>query len=100
MFIQQERWRREEEERRRAQNLKDSRNQLFEIIEAWGVAVRIEGFFEDIERRSVDLGAEDRQAMLERLQRARALLGGVDALERFAKWKSADERQTLSDARA
>jgi len=38
--------------------------------------------------------------MLERLQRARALLGGVDALERFAKWKSADERQTLSDARA
>ena len=54
--------------------------------------MRIEGFFEDIEQRSVDLGAEDRQAVLERLQRARALLGGVDALERFAKWKSAEER--------
>jgi hypothetical protein len=30
--------------------------------------------------------------MLERLNRARALLGGVDALERFRSWKAPEER--------
>jgi len=89
---QQERWRREEAERRRVQNIKESREQLFGLIEAWGLAKRIEGFFEDAERRATSLGEEDREALLDRLHRARALLGGVDALQRFLNWKAPEER--------
>lgn len=89
---QHERWQREEAERRRAQNIKESREQLFALIEAWGLAKRIEGFFEDAECRAAVLGQEDREALLDRLHRARALLGGVDALQRFLKWKAPEER--------
>lgn len=89
---QQERWRREEEERRRAQNINESRKELFDIIEDWGIATRTEEFFTDIERRLADVSISDRDLMLDRLRQARALLGGVDALERLSGWKSAEER--------
>lgn len=36
--------------------------------------------------------SRDRESMLGRLREARALLGGLDALERFTEWKSAEER--------
>ena len=62
------------------------------IIEAWGVANQIEGFFEDAERRAAGLADDDRIAVLARLGRARALLGGVDALQRFRSWRAPDER--------
>jgi hypothetical protein len=55
-----EQWRREEEERQRLKNIKESREQLFAIIEAWGVAKRIEGFFEDIAHRASDLDDGER----------------------------------------
>lgn len=89
---QQEKWRHEEAERRRVQNTKESREQLFGIIEAWGVAKRIEGFFEDAERRAADLSDMDREALRDRLRRARSLLGGVDALQHFLAWKAPEER--------
>lgn len=90
--VQQEKWRREEAERRRVQNIKEAREQLFAIIEAWGVATRIEGFFADAERRATSLGDEERAIVVDRLQRARSLLGGVDALQRFVAWKVPEER--------
>ena len=89
---QQERWRREQEERRRAQNIKESRKELFDIIEDWAIARRTEEFFSDIERRLADAAISDRESMLGRLRDARGLLGGIDALERFKTWKSAEER--------
>jgi hypothetical protein len=88
---QQERWRREAEERRRELSLKESRDELFAIIQAWSEARAVEGFFEDAERRTSQLG-EDRSTLLDRLQRARTLLGGIDALERFRHWRAPDER--------
>lgn len=89
---QHERWQREEAERRRIENIKESREQLFGLIEAWGLAKRIEGFFEDTERRAAALGEQERVALLDRLHRARALFGGVDALQRFLNWKAPEER--------
>jgi hypothetical protein len=89
---QHEKWLREEAERQRQRNIKESREELFAAIEAWGVAKRIEGFFEDAERRAADLGQEDRQVLLDRLTRARTLLGGVDALQRFRSWKAPEDR--------
>jgi len=90
--IQREVWRREEAERRRAQNTKESREDLFALIEDWGVAKQIEGFFEDAERRAAGLGDDEREAIRDRLRRARELLGGVDALQRFLEWEAPDER--------
>jgi hypothetical protein len=89
---QQVKWRAEEAERRRIQNTKESREELFAIIEAWGVAKQIEGFFEDAERRAAELDEDSKNAVLERLRRARTLLGDVDALRRFRAWRAPEER--------
>lgn len=87
-----QRWLREEEERRCIRNREESREELFAIVEAWGVAKRIEEFFEDAERRAEGLGAEERGLLLDRLRGARELLGGVDALQRFLAWRPPEER--------
>jgi hypothetical protein len=90
--VQQEKWRIEAEQRQRAQSIKDSREQLFSIIEAWAVAIRTEAFFKDIEERGLKLADNDLQALLARLQIARSLLGEVDALHAFAAWRLPEER--------
>ena len=55
---------------------------LLQIIGAWAAAKRLEEFFADAERRAQDLPDEQRERTMERLRRARALIGGTDALER------------------
>jgi len=89
---QKEKWCLEEEERLRAKHLKESREQLFSIIEDWGVAKRVETFFEDAERRIASLPGEERERSINRIHRARELLGGVDALQRFRDWRAPEER--------
>lgn len=88
----QEKWRSEEAERRRIKATKDSSAQLHEIIDAWGEAKRAEEFFKDAEQRLEGLSDEDRVTLLDRLKRARELLGGIDALERFKAWKAPEEQ--------
>ena len=89
--VQQLEWRHQETERHRVQAIKESREQLFAIIDAWGVAKRAQEFLEDAERHDANLGNEDRGALVDRLHQARALLGGVDALQRFRSWKAPEE---------
>jgi len=89
---QKQRWLREEAERRRAEAIKASREQLFAVIEAWTLAKRIEGFFEDAGLRAAKLDDEEHAVVVERLKRARDLLGGIDALQRFRSWKTPEER--------
>ena len=55
-------------------------------------AKQVEGFFDDAERRAGKLEFEERRMLLDRVQRARELLGGVDALQHFGAWKAPDER--------
>jgi hypothetical protein len=71
---------------------KASRQQLLAIVDAWSLARSIESFFEDAERRASTLPAEELDAIRDRLSRARAPLGGTNALDRFHEWKSPDER--------
>lgn len=85
-------WRREEEERRRIKAEKDSREELFEIIEAWAEAKRLEEFFADAELRVADLGDEEKIMLQERLKLAREMIGGTDALQWFRSWKAPHER--------
>jgi hypothetical protein len=85
-------WKREEEERRAAEALKNSREDLHRIIARWAESNRIEQFFVEAERRSAALDAEERLKLLDRLKRARELIGSVDALDHFLTWKLPDER--------
>ncbi len=81
-------WEREEAERQRERRRKESREQLAEIIVAWASAKAREDFFEDLERRSAALPAEELSPIRERIDQARALLGGTDILRRFTTWRA------------
>lgn len=89
---QRAQWRREEEERRIAKALKDSTDELHQVIGLWSEAKRQEAFFLDAEHRLAELPAEMREPGLERLRKARELIGSVDALELLRRWKSPQER--------
>lgn len=91
--IQRERYRLAEE-RERAKNLKDSKNELVSIIQNWAEAKQIDEFFKDVQLRANDLSVEDRQSIKARLTEARKLLGTLDALERIKNWKSPIERSS------
>lgn len=85
-------WRREEAERRAAEALKKSKEDLYHIIDRWAESNRIEQFFTEAERRAAGLEEGERLKLLERLRHARELIGSVDALDHFLVWKSPDER--------
>jgi hypothetical protein len=89
---QHEQWRREEAERRAVQALKESREELFRIIDSWSESNRIEQFFQDAERRTAELEEDKKLKTLERLKIARKLIGSIDSLDHFIKWRSPDER--------
>lgn len=89
---QQKQWRREEAERRAAKALKESREELLQIIDGWAESNRIEQFFQDAERGAANLSDSERLKILERLKRARELVGSVDVLDHFMAWRSPDER--------
>ncbi|NMF87665.1 hypothetical protein [Aromatoleum petrolei] len=97
--IEHEKWEAQCEQRRReeavrlaAKALKDSRDDIHRIIECWAEVNRIEQFFTDIERRADELSPGERAQLLDRLKRARELIGPVDALEHFMAWKTPEER--------
>jgi hypothetical protein len=89
---QTRKWEREraEEAARKAQ--KESRDELLQIINAWAHAKRIEEFFQDADSRLDALDQSSREHLLGRLARARSLVGSLDALDRFSRWRAPDER--------
>lgn len=89
---QMEQWRREEAERRAAKAVKDSKDELLEVVESWAAAKRLEELFNDAEHRAASLSGEQREGTLERLRRARALIGSTDVLQRFRSWRTPEER--------
>jgi len=89
---QRAQWQREEETRQVAKALKDSKEDLLQVIDAWAAAKRLDEFFTDAERRAQDLPDDQRKRTVERLRRARALIGSINALERFDAWRAPEER--------
>ena len=87
-----EQWEREEAERRAVKALKESKEELLEIIEMWATSKRLEAFFVDAERRLEDLPEDQREHIKERLRRARKLIGSTDALDCFQSWKTPEDR--------
>jgi hypothetical protein len=87
-----ERYERGEDARKAAQALTDSRQQLAEIIEKWGKAMRVERFFADAEERLMSADEERRRRLEERLTLARAMMGSLDPLDFIESWLAPDER--------
>ena len=91
-LTQREKWRREEEERRAAKALEDSRKELLEIIESWAAAKQLEEFFSDAERQAASLPDDQKVRTLKRLRRARRLIASTDPLEQFQLWRAPEDR--------
>ncbi|MEE1656734.1 hypothetical protein VB618_11040 [Microvirga sp. CF3062] len=89
---QWERYERQEDARKTAQALTDSRQQLAEIIERWGRAMTVERFFTDAEERLKSTNGERRHRLEERLTLARAMMESVDPLDFIEMWVAPDER--------
>lgn len=85
-------WQRQDAERRHAEPLKKSNEDLLRIIDRWDRSNKIEQFFADVERRAENLEGDERIKLSDRLRRARELIGSTDALEHFLNWKSPEER--------
>jgi hypothetical protein len=79
-------WQRKEIEKRRLKVIQDSRNQLEAVIQTWAQANSIQAFFDDIERSAGTLDSEAREVVLERLAKAKELIGDLDALKHFNGW--------------
>jgi hypothetical protein len=60
-------------------------------LNTWAEANRIARFFADAEAKLEGLDSEARMHMRDRLRRARKLIGNVDALEQFRRWKAPEE---------
>jgi hypothetical protein len=83
---------RKQAEERAAKARHDSQEELLEIVNAWAEAKRIEEFFADAESRLSALEPHRQQELGERLGYARRLIGSLDALERFGRWKAPEQR--------
>lgn len=90
--IQKEKIRIEEDQRRLAKNLKESKEELLTIIEAWAEEKRIEDFFGEALNSASKLSQDNYELINLRLIEARKMLGSVDALERLEKWRTPSER--------
>jgi hypothetical protein len=89
---QWERYERQEDARKTAQALSDSRQQLAEIIENWGRAMTVERFFADAADRLESIEGERHQRLEGRLTLARAMMESIDPLDFIETWVAPGER--------
>lgn len=80
--------------------MKDSRDQLEQVIQSWAKVVSLEQFFQGVEDRAQNLPEAERQAVLERLRLAREFVGTQDPLDFFRGWKAPLERYVPLSLRA
>lgn len=85
--LQMAEWQRKEEEKRRLRVIQDSRDQLEAVIQTWAKVNSIQAFFDDIGRSAHKLGDDERKAVIERLAKAKELIGDLDALKHFNGWE-------------
>jgi hypothetical protein len=99
-LAEEEQRRQEEDRRRAAQSIKDSRDQLEQVIQSWAKVVSLEQFFQGVEDRAQSLPEAERQAVRERLRLAREFVGMQDPLDFFRGWKTPLERYVPLSLRA
>jgi hypothetical protein len=85
-------WKHEEDQRRIAEFIKESRERLAQVIQSWATVMSIEQFLKGVEERAVALPETQQGPLLERLRLAREFIGTQDPLEFFNSWKTPEER--------
>ena len=88
---QELKWKVEQEKREQKEALEESQKELRQLIDNWGEVKRIESFFDEIEKVSVDLPQHTRTAVLERVQLAKEVIGKADALQELFNWQTPEE---------
>lgn len=88
----EERRRREEDTRRTEQSIKESKEQLAQIIQKWGHVMDIERFLTGVEQRAAELPESERVRIVKRMELAREFLGSQDPLDFFMSWNTPRER--------
>jgi uncharacterized damage-inducible protein DinB len=99
-LAEEERHRQEEDRRRVQQSIKDSLAQLFEVIKAWSDVMNVERFLQGVQDQAMDLPAEERAPVLERLKLAREFIGMQNPLDFFLSWETPQERYRPLSSRA
>jgi hypothetical protein len=89
---QWQRYLREEDKRKVAEAHMESRKQLAGIMDRWAVAISVERFFEEADRRLERVEGESRTEIQERLALARSMLGALDPLDFLKEWRAPAER--------
>jgi len=82
----------ERERQRLEQARQDARDELLQIITSWGEAQRIHSFFAAAMAQARQRNDDARDVLLERLDRARSLIGEPDPLAALLGWKTPEER--------
>ena len=90
--VARQKWLAVEAERKRIEALKASIEELQQIVDAWTNRTRVEAFFEDAKECATTLSASEREAVIERIGQARALLNPLNPLERLLAWRLPEER--------
>lgn len=80
------------EAQRAAKARKDSKEELFRVIEKWGEATNLERFFLEAESRATSLPDGEGRAALKRIQLAGGIVGKRDPLEYVLSWRTPEER--------
>jgi len=85
-------WLLEDDQRQISRSIKESREELEQVIRSWAAVVSIEQFFKSAKERATSLPEEQKAQLLERLQLARGLVGTQDPLEFVRSWRAPNER--------
>ena len=86
-----ERYKENEKIRKREKSHTVSREELLTVITKWGEIKRIEHFFNCAEKEALQLSGTQKQFTLQRVARARELIGKTDALGYLLDWETPDE---------
>ncbi len=82
---------RKELEEIRAKADEESRHELLKVIERWVTATNIEKFFTGLAEGWEKLDENGRAAVEQRLESARRLFGGGNAMDHFSEWHTPEE---------
>jgi hypothetical protein len=75
-----------------------AKEELRSIVKEWNDAFALEAFFTELSRRALVLDGDERAKLEARIQTARELVGGQDAVDRFLNWKFPSTRTKGRDA--
>jgi hypothetical protein len=89
---QHSRWERERDQQQTENSIKESREQLAQVIQSWATIMSVEQFLKGVEERVIALPEAQRRKVLDHLQLAREFIGTQDPLEFFNSWKTPSER--------